>query len=396
MENTNLKPVIRFPEFTENWVTEKLRTKISFIAGYAFKSVKMKNVDSKYQLIKMSNIYRNQLDLKRNPSYWGDIDSKLEKYLLKKNDILLTLTGTVGKKDYGYSIVIPKNNRFLLNQRLVCLRAIPEKSNEHFINYLIKTSRFYYLFFSESKGGTGNQANVGVEDLRNIQLPIPKIAEQQKIANFLTSVDERITSLKEKKDTLLDFKKSVMQKIFNQDIRFKDDNGNDFPDWDEKVLGKVCSKESSNISANSLKNNNGTYKIYGATGHLQNVDFYKEENPYIAIIKDGSGVGRTLLCEAKSSVLGTLDILKTIDNNNLYFIYSLLNQIHFEKYVSGSTIPHIYFKDYSKELVKVPKPKEQIKITNYLSVLDDKIEGIQQKIDASVDFKKGLLQKMFV
>lgn len=396
IERSRNVPQLRFPKFEGEWIKSKLRKKIHFISGYAFKSKYMSSVDDKYQLIKMSNVYKSELHLDRNPSYWGDIDHKLEKFLLKKNDIILTLTGTVGKKDYGYSIQINESNRFLLNQRLVCLRGIQNASNSSFLNSLIKTSKFYYSFFSESKGGTGNQSNVGVEDLRNITLFFPKIEEQQKIADFLSAVDTRIQNLEKKKALLAQYKKGVMQQIFKQAIRFKDDEGNDFPEWEKKKLGDVCSKSSSNISANKIEDNFGEYVIYGASGALKKIDFYKEENDYVSIIKDGAGVGRIFYCKGKSSVLGTMEMIKPKKDLNTFFLYCLLGRINFKKYVTGSTIPHIYFKDYKKEKCGVPALKEQTKIANFLSAIDQKIALVYQQIEKTETYKKGLLQQLFV
>ena len=187
-----------------------------------------------------------------------------------------------------------------------------------------------------------------------------------------------------------------MQKIFSQEIRFKADDGTDFPDWEEKKLGKITNKKSSNISANQLDENNGCYKIYGATGYLKSIDFFTEKEPFISIVKDGAGVGRVLLCDSESSVLGTLDIIKNNENINLYYVYCLLNRIKFEKYIVGSTIPHIYFKDYSSERVQVPCLAEQNKIAEFLSSIDNKIEQTNQQLTATKQFKKALLQQMFV
>ena len=145
-----------------------------------------------------------------------------------------------------------------------------------------------------------------------------------------------------------------MQQLFSGKLRFKDENGKAFPKWEEKRIWEISEKKSSNIAENAIAENVGDYKIYGATGFLKTVDFYREEDPYIYIVKDGAGVGRTLLCDAKTSVLGTLDIIKPIANVDLYFLYSVLNNIDFVKYTKGSTIPHIYFKDYSTEKIQLP------------------------------------------
>ena len=136
--------------------------------------------------------------------------------------------------------------------------------------------------------------------------------------------------------------------------------------------------------------------MYGATGYLQSVDFYNHEEPYISIVKDGAGVGRTLLCDGYSSVLGTLDVIKPKADANLNFVYYQLNSIRFTKYITGSTIPHIYFKDYSKEKLLIPCSAEQNKIASFLISIDNKIEMTEKQIEGSNQFKKGLLQQMFV
>ena len=107
-------------------------------------------------------------------------------------------------------------------------------------------------------------------------------------------------------------------------------------------------------------------------------------------------MGRIFYCKGKSSVLGTMEIIKSKIQINTYFLYCLLNNIDFVKYVTGSTIPHIYFKDYSIEVCGIPSLHEQTKIANFLSVLDEKISLCDTQIAKTEQYKKGLLQQMFV
>ncbi len=240
------------------------------------------------------------------------------------------------------------------------------------------------------------QPGLSVAKLLRFKLHIPTLPEQEKIAGFLSAVDKKIAALQQKKEALTQYKKGVMQKLFAQEIRFKQANGNPYPNWEEKKLGEVCIKNSSTLSANTIEENTGDYKLYGASGFIKGVDFYNEESPYVSIVKDGAGVGRVLMCEGFSSVLGTLDIIRERIGNNLYFIYCLLEQVRMKKYITGSTIPHIYFKDYSKEKLQIPCLEEQEKIAGYLSALDKKIAATQAQLTHTQQFKKGLLQKMFV
>ena len=211
----NNVPKLRFPEFSDAWEVKKLGKMADFKAGYAFKSEQMLSEKSNFQLLKMSNVYKNELRLDRNSSYWESINDKEKEFLLKEGDTILTLTGTVDKQDYGYSIQIKENNKYLLNQRLVLLREIQNVSCNDFISQLISNEKFLFYFFGEAKGGTGNQTNVGTEDVKNIQLFFPTLPEQQKIANFLSTVDEKLQALKKKKSLLETYKKGVMQKLFS-------------------------------------------------------------------------------------------------------------------------------------------------------------------------------------
>lgn len=160
-------------------------------------------------------------------------------------------------------------------------------------------------------------------------------------------------------------------------------------------MNDICEKKSSNISANSLENKEGEFKIYGASGHIKNINFYQEDKEYIAIIKDGAGVGKTMFCEAKSSVLGTLDKIKVLNDNSLKFLYYLLKTINFSKYIIGSTIPHIYFKDYSKEKIKTPQKGEQHKIACFFDKINLRIETQNKIIEDYKLFKKGVMHKIF-
>jgi|GEM_PF-5256660 len=238
-------PKKRFLEFVNNgeWEEKELFEIIDFKSGYAFSSSKMSNKVQQYQLIKMSNVYQNILDLDRNPSYWEKINQIESEFLLETGDVVLTLTGTVGKKDYGYSVMIEENNKFLLNQRLVRFRAINERSVSKFIRNLVLHENFLNSFFINSRGGTGNQSNVSIEDLKQIKLPIPSLAEQQKIADCLSSVDSLILAQSQKVELLKEHKKGLLQNLFPTDGENRPKKR--FPEfvndgeWKEKKLGEV-------------------------------------------------------------------------------------------------------------------------------------------------------------
>ena len=114
-------------------------------------------------------------------------------------------------------------------------------------------------------------------------------------------------------------------------------------------LEDVCSNQSSNIIQRDIENLVGEYPIFGASGFIKNIDTYKQEQEYLAIVKDGAGVGRVMLLPPKSSVIGTLQYLIPKDNIIPNYLFYVISNMNLGKYANGATIPHIYFKDYKKE-----------------------------------------------
>ena len=120
-------------------------------------------------------------------------------------------------------------------------------------------------------------------------------------------------------------------------------------DWKWVKLENVCLSASSNLSQKKLVDDNGKFPVYGASGFIKNISFYQREEEYISIIKDGAGVGRIALQKAKSSVIGTLQYLLPKENVDIKYLFYFLLGIDFKKYISGSTIPHIYYRHYKNE-----------------------------------------------
>lgn len=160
-------------------------------------------------------------------------------------------------------------------------------------------------------------------------------------------------------------------------------------------LGDVCQKATSNIAQKDLENRNGEYEIYGASGFIKKVDFYQQENPYIAVVKDGAGIGRVMKLPAKTSVIGTMQYI--IPNNDIdisYLAYAMEN-MNLAKYYTGATIPHIYFKDYQKEELPVPSLEEQRKIAAVLDKISDLIAKRRQQLEKLDLLVKARFTEMF-
>ena len=284
-------PKLRFKEFTDKWQKVPLNLFTNIYGGYAFKSENLLNYKAKYQVIKMGNVNNNTLNLEKNPSYLNTISQKELPYLLEKNDIILTLTGTFGKKDFGYSYQIKNETNLLLNQRLAVFKITNSNYSANFLKYILLNNTFLNKFFRFSVGGTGNQANVSIQDIKSFKIPFPKLEEQNKIANFLTTVDKKITNLENTIISLENQKKGLLQQIFSQKLRFKDKNGNNYPNWEKKKIGLICSI-STGKSNTQDKIDNGKYPFYVRSATIERSSKYLYDEEATLTVGDGVGTGK--------------------------------------------------------------------------------------------------------
>ena len=160
-------------------------------------------------------------------------------------------------------------------------------------------------------------------------------------------------------------------------------------------LEDVCERGSSNLKQSDVVEMTGDYPIYGASGYIGNVDFYHQENPYVAVVKDGAGIGRTTLHPAKSSVIGTMQYLLPKDNVLPKYLYYVVSYMHLEKYFTGATIPHIYFKDYKNEKFNLDSLEKQKEIVDALGKCDAVIEYRKQELQWLDELIKARFVEMF-
>lgn len=160
-------------------------------------------------------------------------------------------------------------------------------------------------------------------------------------------------------------------------------------------LKDLCQKASSNIAQKDLEGHEGQYPIYGASGLIGYVDFYKQENPYVAVVKDGAGIGRVMCLPEKSSVIGTMQYILPNEGVNVHYLAFAMEHMNLAKYFSGATIPHIYFKDYGKEKLLERTEKEQKSIAEILNKMDSLISLRKQQIAKLDELIKAQFVEMF-
>lgn len=423
MESTNLKPSVRFPEFTENWKDTKFKNHFEFKNTNSLSRENLNYESGEVKNIHYGDIhtkFETHFDIKEEelPFINDDIDINRideENYIL--NGDLVMVDASEDYADIGKTIEITNTNneKILAGLHTFLARKTDDTLAEGFFGHLLTTYKARIELMTIAQGTKVLGLSKG--RVEKIDLFIPKPTEQQKIADFLTTVDSRITLLKEKKDTIEAYKKGIMQKLFNQTIRFKDDNRNDFSDWEEKKLGEICDfLRGSNLSKSDL-DVNGKYKCihYGelftqyneVISTIHSRTFKTGVNSHIGdILMPSSDVTPTGLATAsalleENVVLGgDINVLRpNSEKVNSEFLSYLINfsTKKIIQIVSGITVKHIYNKDIRNLKFLIPNSlDEQTKIANYLIAIDNKIEALQQKIIASVNFKKGLLQQMFM
>ena len=163
------------------------------------------------------------------------------------------------------------------------------------------------------------------------------------------------------------------------------------------TLGDVCKKESSNIVQKNLQDKKGAYPIYGASGLIKQVDFYQQDKEYIAVVKDGAGIGRTMLLPAYSSVIGTMQYLLPKEGIpiDIKYLFYAVEHMNLAKYFSGATIPHIYFRDYQKEPINIPDIETQRKISQIFGKIDALITSRKEQRTKLDQIVKSRFIEMF-
>ena len=165
--------------------------------------------------------------------------------------------------------------------------------------------------------------------------------------------------------------------------------------WEIKKIKDICDKASSNIAQNKITELDGDYPVFGASGFVQNVDFYHQGTEYIGIVKDGSGVGRVNKYPAYSSLLGTLQYILPKEGYDLNYVAYALKSLNLAEFASGAAIPHIYFKDYGEETIPVPPREEQERIVEELDCLSGVIEKKREQLKELDALAQSIFYEMF-
>ena len=399
MEKLKNIPSLRFPEFDGEWEIKQLG-EIGEI------NPSNKNLPNKFIYIDLESVENGQL-LKENEVLKNEAPSRAQRILVK-NDILFQMVRPYQMNNLFFD----KEGVFVASTGYAQIRT---ESNPRFLYQYLHLQKFVDKVIERCTGTS--YPSINSTDLSKISISLPEFTEQTKIATFLTAVDDKLQALKQKKTLLEQYKKGVMQKIFSQELRFKDDNGNDYPDWEEKKLGDTLNITIDNrgktpptldhgiplLEVNSIGNKNIKYNA--VSKFVSELTF---ETWFRKHLKEGdvlfSTVGNTALCSyydgnIKACIAQNIVGLRFNTEVGLFMYYLLIedkNNNKFKQIEMGAVQPSVKVSQMIDLYFEIPSTPEQTKIDNFLSAIDDKINHCQSQIEKMDVWKKGLLQQMFV
>ena len=373
-------PKLRFPGFKGEWEKIKLG-KLAEKIGDGLHGTPIYSDDSDICFINGNNLTNGKIEI-------TDKTKKVDYAIFKKNDkslnentILISLNGTIGN-------IAKYNNEKVMLGKSVGYFNFKESTNFYF--HVFHTDKIQNFFISELTGSTIK--NLSLKTLRGTIFPFPSPLEQQKIASFLSAVDEKIQQLSRKKELVEQYKKGVMQQLFSGKLRFKDENGTDYADWEEKKLGDVL-KIGSGKDYKHLEK--GNIPVFGTGGYMLSVNKFLYKGETVFIGRKGT-IDKPFYFNGEFWTVDTLFYTHSFKNAIPKFIYCVFQQINWKLHNEASGVPSLSKSTIEKLKFDFPCVQEQQKIANFLSGIDDKIENTKQEINQMQNFKKGLFQQLFV
>ncbi|RLD38155.1 MAG: restriction endonuclease subunit S [Bacteroidetes bacterium] len=400
-------PKLRFPEFNGIW-KEKFLKKIAEKVNDKNKVNEFYNVltNSAIQgIVNQTDYFNKEIANKNNLSGY---------YIVRENDFVynprISVSAPVGpikRNNCETGVMSPLYTIFRFSE-----------NNLSFLEQYFATKFWHkYMYSIANYGARYDRMSITNSDFFRMKLSIPSLSEQQKTASFLTAVDDKIQQLTKKKNLLGQYKKGVMQKVFKQEIRFNDDEGNDFPEWEEKKLGDIASritiknKESRVVFVLTNSARKGVVSQHDyfdkAIANQNNLEGYYvvkvDDFVYNPRISSFAPVGPIKRNKLKEGVMSPLYTVFHINAENLDFFEFFFNTTGWHKYINsianiGARYDRINITndDFLKMPISLPCKSEQQKIADFLIATDKKIELVNTQLEKTQSFKKGLLQQMFV
>lgn len=396
-------PKLRFKEFSDEWEEKKLGEISEITSGLTpLRSEEKFYLNGIIPWIKTSDL---------NNSYIKETEEKISEIALKETSIKLLPKNTLLVAMYGGFNQIGRTGLTTMEATTnQALSAIKFKDINKFPLFFQNILNYKVDYWKKVSASSRKDPNISKKDIEDFKVFYPRLEEQEKIATFLSSIDKKISLTEEKLELFREYKKGVMQKIFSQELRFKDSNGNDYPEWEEKRLEEILesgSKERVENIKNYQKitiklNLKGIEKNFSKREMADTRPFYIRELNEIIIGKQNyfNGSIAIITREFAGCICSNAIMSFKVRKGNVKFIYLYLSQRDYMKkrefLANGTGQKELSEKEFLNFVIKLPILEEQQKIVYFLSSIDSKIESIEKELDELKRFKKGLLQQIFV
>lgn len=392
-------PELRFPEFSGEWQESRLGSLLSFKNGL---NAPKEAYGSGYKFINVLDIINNTFIT--HDAIIGSVDvteKEFKKNIVEYGDVLFQRSSET-REEVGQSNVYLDRDRPATFGGFVIRGKKIADYDPIFMNLLLKSADVRKEITARSGGST--RYNIGQDSISEVEVQLPTETEQSKIAVFLSSIDRRIEGLEKKRELLKDYKKGLMQKLFNQSLRFE--NGSKpFPKWEEKKLGEVAEcldNQRKPLNESERFAMKGDVPYWGANNIMDHVNNFLFDEPIVLLAEDGG-----YFDEFKTRPIANISYGKCWVNNHAHvlrakrettteFLFMSLVHKNITGYVGGGTRAKLNKGDMLKIKIQLPCLEEQRKIADCLSALDRKIEQVETQVARTREFKQGLLQKMFV
>jgi len=379
-------PTLRFPGFLGEWEEKRLKDVASIERGRFSPRPRNnpKYYGGKIPFVQTGDVVKSGGIIKDYTQTLNDEGLKVSK-LFTKGSILITIAANI-----GYTGILDID--MACPDSLIGIKCKDDTDNV-FLNYYLSTQQVRM----DRIASQAAQKNINIEFLKPYKIFWTSLAEQQKIAGFLSVTDEWIGNLRTQKKFLEKYRKGMMQKIFAQEFRFKNDDGNDFGEWEEKDFLSVF--KSISTKSHQIKNSeilqNGDYKVVDQSmdlvaGYSNKKDMIFDNIPVI-VFGDHTTILKYVDFNFIVGADGTKILNTNTKENNLKFLYYLLQ--------SDPVSTEGYKRHYSilkSRNLFAPHLDEQQKIAEFLTAIDNLIESKQQQITQAELWKKGLMQGLFV
>ncbi|MDD9542478.1 restriction endonuclease subunit S, partial [Staphylococcus aureus] len=378
---------LRFPGFEGEWEEKKLG-EVAKIYDGTHQTPKYTNEGIKFLSVE------NIKTLNSSKYISEEAFEKEFKIRPEFGDILMTRIGDIGTPN-----IVSSNEKFAYYVSLALLKT--KNLNSYFLKNLILSSSIQNELWRKTLH-VAFPKKINKNEIGKIKINYPKKQEQQKIGQFFSKLDRQIELEEQKLELLQQQKKGYMQKIFSQELRFKDENGNDYPEWEERRFADIFKFH--NKLRKPIKENlrvKGSYPYYGATGIIDYVDDFIFDGNYLLIGEDGANIitrsaPLVYLVNGKFWVNNHAHILSPL-NGNIQYLYQVAELVNYEKYNTGTAQPKLNIQNLKIISVVISTNlEEQQKIGSFLSKLDRQIDLEEQKLELLQQRKKALLKLMFV